>query len=129
MRKIYTCLLISLLLCGCYSNRNKTEERVRERVTQFVLLMAKDQFEEAEKLLTRQMIDSGNKELFLSNFDDWQLKDTTEFVIDIKQVYISEKNPKNKAMVSMTIRSEKYDFTKMVSMPLTYERGDWYLGS
>lgn len=129
MKKIWIILLALLLLSGCYSNKNKTEEKARERVTRFVLLMAQDQIEEAEKLLTRQMIESGNKELFLSSFDDWWLKDTSDVKIDIRSVYIPEDGPKNKALVSMTIHSEKHNQTKMVSMPITYEKGNWYLGS
>lgn len=121
--------LVLLLLLGCYSKKNKTEVRARERLTQFVLLMANDQLEEAEELLATGMIRSGNKELFLSSFDNWQLKDTTDIVIEIEQIYIPEDHPKNRALVSMTIRSQKYDFTKMVSMPITYEKGDWYIGS
>ncbi|MCK4404581.1 MAG: hypothetical protein KAW02_05765 [candidate division Zixibacteria bacterium] len=129
MKKIWIAFLVFLLVLSCYSNKNKTEERARERITQFVLLMAKDQIEEAEKLLGSGLIDSGNKELFLSNFDNWQLKDTTDIIIDIEQIYIPEKDPKNRALVSMTVRSEKHNFTKMVSMPIRYEKGDWYIGS
>ncbi len=121
--------LLPLLLLSCYSKKNKTEGRARERLTQFVFLMAKDQVEEAEELLATGMIYSGNKELFLSSFDNWQLKDTTDIVIEFEHIYIPEDDPKNRALVSMTIRSEKNDFTKMVSMPITYEKGDWYIGS
>lgn len=121
--------LILLLLLGCYSKKNKTEERVQERLTQFVFLMAKDQVEKAEELLATGMIHSGNKELFLASFDNWQLKDTSDIVIEFQHIYIPEDDPKNRALVSMTIRSEKSDFTKMVSMPITYEKGDWYIGS
>ena len=92
-------------------------------------MMATDQLEEAEKLLSSALIDSENKELFLSNFDNRQLKDTTDIIIDIQQIYIPEDDPKNRAMVSMTIRSEKNGFTKVVSMPITYEKGDWYIGA
>ncbi|MCK4223910.1 MAG: hypothetical protein KAX39_01935 [candidate division Zixibacteria bacterium] len=129
MKNRWIFFLIFLLLLGCYSNKNKTEERARERITQFMFMMATDQLEEAEKLLSNALIDSENKELFLSNFDNWQLKDTTDIIIDIQQIYIPEDDPKNRAMVSMTIRSEKNGFTKVVSMPITYEKGDWYIGA
>jgi len=121
-------ILTFLLLLGCYSHKNKTEERAIERITQFILLMAADEVEEAEKLLSRSLIGSGNKELFLTNFDDWQLKDTTDIKIEIRGIYIPEDDPKNRALVSMNIRSEKNEFTKIVSMPITYEKGDWYIG-
>lgn len=129
MKNRWIFLLVFLLLFNCYSNKNMTEERARERITQFVLLMATDQIEEVENLLSSGLMDSENKELLLSNFDNWQLKDTTDLIIDIQQIYIPEKNPKNRALVSMTIRSEKHNFTKMVSMPIRYEKGDWYIGS
>ncbi len=129
MKKIWIAFLVFLLVCGCYSNKNKTEERARERINQFVLLMAKDQIEEAEKLLCSALIDSGNKELFLSNFDNWQLKDTTDIKIEISEIYIPEDDPKNRALVSMTIRNDKNNFTKVVSMPISYEKGDWYIGA
>jgi len=129
MKNRWIFLLVFLLLFNCYSNKNMTEERARERITQFVLLMATDQIEEVENLLSSGLMDSENKELLLSNFDNWQLKDTTDLIIDIQQIYIPEKNPKNRALVSMTIRSEKNDFTKIVSMPIRYEKGDWYIGS
>jgi hypothetical protein len=129
MKNRWIFFLVFLLLFNCYSNKNKTEERARERITQFVLLMATDQIEEVENLLSSGLMDSENKELFLSNFDDWQLKDTTDLIIDIQEIYIPEKNPKNRALISMTIRNEKNDFTKMVSMPIRYEKGDWYIGS
>jgi hypothetical protein len=120
--------LISLLLFGCYSNKNRTEARAKERITQFVILMAKDRIEEAEKLLASELVDSGNKEFFLSCYDDSQLKDTTSLIINIDEIYIP-KNMKNRALVSMTIRSERSNFTKVVSMPIRYEKGDWYLGA
>jgi hypothetical protein len=129
MKKNWIFLLISLLLLGCYSNKNKTEERARERVTQFVLLIATEQWEEVEKLLSSTLMDSEYKEVFLSNFDSWQLKDTTDLIIDIRRIYIPEKDPENRALVSMNIRSKKHDFTKLVSMPIRYEKGDWYIGS
>jgi hypothetical protein len=122
-------VLACLVIMGCYSQKNKTEERAKQRVTEFVMLMAKDQVEAAEELVANGMIYSGNKELFLSSFDNWQLKDTADVVIEFNHVYIPEDDPKNRAMVSMTIRSLANNFTKIVSMPLTYEKGDWYIGA
>lgn len=124
-----TFFLIPLLLLGCYSNKNKTEERAQERIKEFIFLMAMDQFEEAEKLLSTDLADSENKELFLSNFDNWQLKDTADIVIELDQIYMPPRDPKSRAMVSLTVRSEKHDFTKIISMPIRYEKGNWYIGS
>lgn len=124
-----TFFLIPLLLFGCYSNKNKTEEKARERIKEFMFLMATDQFEEAEGLLSSGLADSESKEIFLSNFDNWQLKDTTDLIINVEQIYMPPNDPKNRAMVSMTIRSEKNDFTKILSMPIRYEKGNWYIGS
>jgi hypothetical protein len=130
MKNIGMFLLVFLLFFNCYSKKNMTEARVRERVTQFFMLMAKDQVGEAEKLLTDALVDSGNKEFFLQNFDDWRLKDTATIVIDIKEVYIPPEGEKNKALVSLHIHSTKYsDVNKLASIPMSYERGDWYLGS
>ncbi|MGB8657456.1 MAG: hypothetical protein WCE90_06680 [Candidatus Zixiibacteriota bacterium] len=122
-------LLFFLLVFGCYSKKNQTQERAKERINQFVFLMANDQVEAAEKLLSTEMIESGNKELFLSNFDDWQLKDSADVKVEIQEIFVPPKNAKNRALVSMTIRSVKNDFTKVVSLPIRYERGDWYIGS
>ena len=122
-------LLGLFLFYGCYSNRNKTEERAKERVTQFILYMTTNQFEAAEKLLSSEMIDSENKELFLSNFDDWQLKDTANLKIDIQEVFIPKKEKKNRALVSMIISNVNNDFSKVVSMPIRFEKGDWFLGA
>ena len=124
-----TFFLIPLLLFGCYSNKNKTEEKARERIKEFMFLMATDRFEEAEGLLSSDLADGESKEIFLSNFDNWQLKDTTDLIINVEQIYMPPNDPKNRAMVSMTIRSEKNDFTKIISMPIRYEKGNWYIGS
>jgi hypothetical protein len=121
--------LIPLLLFSCYSKKNKTEARAKERVTQFVMLMVKDQLGEAEKMLSRSLVDSGNKEFFLQSFDASWLKDTSSVVIEINDILIPPKDKKNRALVSMTIRSTQCDLTKIVSIPLMYEKGDWYLGS
>ena len=122
-------ILIPLLLLGCQSMENKTEERARERIKEFVFLMATDRFEEAEGLLSSGLSDSESKEVFLSNFDNPQLKDTTDIIVDVSQIYMPPNDPKNRAMVSMTIRSEKSDFTKIISMPVRYEKGNCYIGS
>jgi|GEM_PF-1349432 len=122
-------LMIPLLLLGCYSDKNKTEEKARERIKEFVFLMATDRFEEAEGLLSSGLADSESKEIFLSNFDNWQLKDTTDLIIDVEQIYMPPNDPKNRGMVSMTIRNEENDFTKIISMPIRYEKGNWYIGS
>ena len=124
-----TFFLIPLLLFCCYSNKNKTEEKARERIKEFMFLMATDRFEEAEGLLSSDLADGESKEIFLSNFDNWQLKDTTDLIINVEQIYMPPNDPKNRAMVSMTIRSEKNDFTKIISMPIRYEKGNWYIGS
>jgi len=122
-------VLIPLLLLGCHSTENKTEERARERIKEFVFLMATDRFEEAEGRLSSGLSDSESKEVFLSNFDNPQLKDTTDIIVDVSQIYMPPNDPMNRAMVSMTIRSEKSDFTKIISMPIRYEKGNWYIGS
>jgi hypothetical protein len=113
-------LVVILLLFGCYSTKNRTEKRAKERVMQFMFLMTQDRIGEAEKLLAYDLVDSGNKEFFLSNFDDLK--------IEIQEIYFP-KNIKNRALVSMTIRSEKSGFSKIISMPIRYEKGDWYLGA
>jgi hypothetical protein len=122
-------LLVFLLLLGCNSNKNKTEERAKERVTRFLFLMAADQIEQAEKLLSSDLLDGENKEYFLSTFDKAEFKDTTDLIIDIRQIYIPEDDPQNRAKVSMTIRSEKNNSTRLVSLTIRYEKGDWYIGS
>ena len=121
-------LLIFLLLFSCYSKKNKTETRARERVTQFVMFMVKDQLGEAEKMLSSSIVDSGNKEFFLQSFDDYRLKDTASVVIEIVEIYIPPKDKMNRAKVGMNIRSTNSDLTKIVSIPIMYEKGDWYLG-
>ncbi|KPL01320.1 MAG: hypothetical protein AMJ91_00100 [candidate division Zixibacteria bacterium SM23_73_3] len=129
MKHRWIFFLVSLLLFSCYSDKNKTEERAKERITRFLYLMAIDQVEEAEKLLDRDLKDSENTEFFLSNFDKQEFKDTTDMIIEFEQILIPENDPKNRAMVSMIIRSEKNNWTRVVSMPVRYEKGDWYIGS
>ncbi len=128
MKNKWIFLLIFLLLFSCYGKKNKTETRARERVTQFVMFMVKDQLGEAEKMLSSSLVDSGNKEFFLQSFDDYRLKDTASVVIEIVEIIIPPKDKKNRAKVGMNLRSTKYDLTKIVSIPIMYEKGDWYLG-
>jgi hypothetical protein len=129
MKNILIFVLIPLLFLSCYTKKNKTEARAEERVTQFVMLMIKDQVGEAEKMLSSSLVDSGNKEFFLQSFDDYRLKDSASVVIEINEILIPPRDKKNRALLSMNIRSTKYDLTKIVSIPLMYEKGDWYLGS
>jgi hypothetical protein len=129
MKNTLIFVLIPLLFFSCYSKKNMTEARARERVTQFVMLMVEDKVDEAEKMLSSSMVDSGNKEFFLQNFDDYRLKDTASVVIEINDVFIPPNNKKKRALVSLNISSTKSDLTKIVSLPLYYEKGDWYLGS
>ena len=128
MKNKWILLLAFLLFFRCYSQKNKTETRASERVTQFVMFMVKDQLGEAEKMLSSSLIDSGNKEFFLQSFDDWRLKDSASVVIEINEIFIPPKEKKNRAKVGMNIRSTKYDLTKVVSIPIIYEKGDWYIG-
>ena len=121
-------VLIPLLFFSCYSKKNKTESRAKERVTQFVMFMVKDQVDEAEKMLSSSLVDSGNKEFFLQSFDDYRLKDSSSVVIDNLEVLIPPKDKRNRAVAGFNLRSTKYDLTKMVSIPMMYEKGDWYLG-
>jgi hypothetical protein len=119
-------LLIFLALIGCSSTKNRTEERAKERVIQFIRLMSEDRIEEAEKLFTKYLAEAEVKELFLEGYDDRQLKDTS-IVITVDGIDFSPNN-KNKATVSITVRNEKVDFTKMATIPVKFERGDWYIG-
>jgi hypothetical protein len=119
-------LLIFLALIGCSSTKNRTEERAKERVIQFIRLMSEDRIEEAEKLFTKYLAEAEVKELFLEGYDDRQLKDTS-IVITVDGVDFSPRN-KNRATVSITVRNEKVDFTKMATIPVKFERGDWYIG-
>jgi predicted RNase H-like HicB family nuclease len=128
MRNKWIYLLVALLLFGCYSNKNKTEERAKQRITEFIQLALTDHWEEAEAYLSNRLIDSETKEIFLSNFDNWQLKDTANVVIEFQEIYIPENDPRQRALASMTIRNVENIFTKMASMPIIFERGDWYIG-
>jgi hypothetical protein len=119
------CLLIFFALIGCSSTKNRTEKRAEERVTQFIRLMSANQIEEVEKLLSRQLLADENKELFLNAYDNWQLKDSS---IIIKVIHITFEQDKNKGSASIAVRNEKLDFTKMATMPIKFERGDWYIG-
>lgn len=119
------CLLIFFALIGCSSTKNRTKERAKERVIQFLRLMSANQTEEAEKLLSRELAEDENKELFLNAYDNWQLKDSS---IVIKVTNITFEDDKNKGTVSINVRNEKLGFTKIASMPIKFERGDWYIG-
>lgn len=121
-------LLIFLLFFSCYSKKNKTEERARERITEFLYLVLTDNWEKAEEYLSTGLLDSENKEVFFSNFENWQLRDTANVEIVIEQVYIPEDDPKDRAKISMVIRNVEINYTKMASMPIRYEKGDWYIG-
>jgi hypothetical protein len=120
-------LLISFALIGCSSTKNRTEERAKERVIQFIRLMSANQIEEVEKLLSRRLAEDESKELFLDAYDDWQLKDTS-VVVEVDAVVFPIENDKNSGAVSITVRNEKLGFTKIVTMPIKFERGDWYIG-
>jgi hypothetical protein len=120
-------LLSFAVLISCSSTKNRTEQRAKERVTQFIRLMSEDRIEEAEKLLTTYLAQSEVKELFLDRYDNWQLKDTS-IVIDIVDMFFHAKDNKNKAVLTVVVRNEKLDFTKYADVPVTFERGDWYIG-
>ena len=119
-------LLIFLALIGCSSTENRTEERAKERVTQFIRLMSEDRIEEAEKFLSRYLAESETKELFLDSYDLWQFKDTS-LVISVYDVIFHVKD-KNIATVSFTIHNEKLGFRRQGNLPVKFERGDWYIG-
>jgi hypothetical protein len=128
MKKTLVLVLIPLLFFSCYSQKNKTEARAKERVTQFLMYMVKDQLDSAEKMLSSSLVDSGNKEFFMQSFDDYRLKDSASVTIDQLEVFIPPNDKKNRAIAGFNLRSTKYDLTKVVSVPLMYEKGDWYLG-
>lgn len=123
----FACLLIAVVLVSCSGTKNRTEERAKERVTQFLRAMSEDRIEEAEKLLTRELAESETKELFLDSYDNWQLKDTS-IVINVSDITFHPKDEKNRAMAQVTVHNEKIRFTKMASIPIKFERGDWYIG-
>ena len=120
-----TCLLIFLALIGCSSTKNRTEKRAKERVIQFIRLMSANQIEEVEKLLSKQLLEDENKELFLNAYDNWQLKDSS---IVIQVTHITFEDDKNSGEASIHVRNEKLDFTKIATLPIKFERGDWYIG-
>jgi hypothetical protein len=128
MRNKWIYLLVVLLLISCYSKKNKTEERAKQRVTEFVQLVLTDHWEEGEAYLSTGILNTENKEIFLSNFDSWQLKDTSKVVIEFQEVFMPEDDPKQRAMVYMTIRNVENNFSKITSLPIRFERGDWYIG-
>lgn len=128
MRNKWIYLLVVLLLLNCYSKKNKTEERAKQRVTEYIQLALTDNWEEAEKYLTAGIRDGENKEVLLNSLDVWQLKDTSKVSIEIQSVFIPENDPKQRALVSLSIRNVETEYTKMVSAPIKFERGDWYIG-
>jgi hypothetical protein len=120
-------LMILVAFISCSSTKNRTEERAKERVTQFIRLMSEDRIEEAEKLLSRELAGSETKELFLDTYDIWALKDTS-IVIEVGDVIFHVKGDKNSAAVSFKVRNEKVSYTKVATIPVKFERGDWYIG-
>jgi hypothetical protein len=128
MRNKWIFLLVVLVLFNCYSKNNKTPERAEQRITEFLQLALTEQWEAAEKYMSKRLADSENKELFLSTLDTWQLKDTSLVEINIEDVYIPEDDPRQRALASLNIRNVETNYTKMASMPIIYERGDWYIG-
>lgn len=128
MQNKWIFLLVVLLFLGCYSKKNMTEERARQRVTEFVKLALTEQWELADSYLSKGLLDSESREIFFNNFDAWQLKDTLQVEIEIQSVYIPENDPRHRALVSLSIRNVVVSYTKMASMPIIYERGDWHIG-
>ena len=125
---LYLATLLSfVVLISCNSTEKRTEERAKERVTQFVRLMTEDRIEEAEEILSKELAEGETKELFLDSYDNWQLKDTST-VIEVGDLVYHVKDDTNRAVVSVTVRNEKVGFTKRASMPLKFEKGDWYIG-
>ncbi|KPL03944.1 MAG: hypothetical protein AMJ73_04990 [candidate division Zixibacteria bacterium SM1_73] len=122
----FTGLLIFVALFGCSSTQNRTEERAKERVIQFIRLMSGDRIEEAEKLLSRNRAQSEKMEFFLNTYDNPELKDTS-IVIEIDDLTFA-RDDTNKAMVYITVRNEKLKFTKRASIYMKFEKGDWYIG-
>ena len=121
------CLLGFVILSSCGSTERRTEQRAKERVTQFIRLMSEDRMDEAEKLLSKELAEGESKELFLDSYDNWQLKDTS-IVIEVGDLIFNVKDDSNRAVVSLTVRNERVRFAKRASMPLKFEKGDWYLG-
>jgi len=125
--RYFAYFLIFLALTGCHSTKRRTEQRAKERVTQFVRFMSENKIEEAEELLSRELSQGETKEIFLESYDDQELKDSS-IVITVDEIDFYRKDNKNKAVASLTVRNDKLDFTKMSSLPIKFERGDWYIG-
>jgi hypothetical protein len=121
------CLLSFVLLSSCGSTERRTEQRAEERVTQFIRLMSEDRIEEAEKLLSKELAEGESKELFMDSYDNWQLKDTS-IVIEVSDLTFHVEGDSNRAVVSLIVRNERVRFAKRASMPLKFEKGDWYIG-
>lgn len=128
LSSLYLASLLSfVVLSSCGSIERRTEQRAKERVTQFIRLMSEDRMDEAEKLLSKELAEGESKELFLDSYDNWQLKDTS-IVIEVGDLIFNVKDDSNRAVVSLTVRNERVRFAKRASMPLKFEKGDWYLG-
>jgi hypothetical protein len=121
------CLLSFVVLTSCGSIQNRTEQRAKDRVTQFIRLMSEDRIEEAEELLSRDLAEGESKELFLDSYDNWQLKDTS-IVIEVGDLTFNVKDDSNRAVMSLIVRNDRLQFAKRASMPLKFEKGDWYIG-
>jgi hypothetical protein len=125
--RYFAYVLISLALIGCNRTKNRTEERAKERVTQFIRLMSENRMEEAEKLLSKQLTESETKELFLDSYDNQEIKDTS-IIISVDEVVFNKKGDKNRAVASISVRNDKLDFVKFATLPIKFEKGDWYIG-
>jgi hypothetical protein len=125
--RYFAYVLISLALIGCNRTKNRTEDRAKERVTQFIRLMSEDRIEEAEKLLSKELTESETRELFLDSYDNREIKDSS-IIISVDDITFDEKGGKNRAVVSISVRNDKLDFVKYATMPIKFEKGDWYIG-
>ncbi len=120
-------LLIFVSVVSCSSTENRTEERAKERVTQFIRLMSENRMEDAEKLLSRELLESEVKEFFLDGYDHWKLKDPN-LIINVEHVTFDPRGYEDRATVSFFLRNEKMEFVRQGNLPVKFERGDWYIG-
>ena len=125
--RYFAYLLISLALIGCNRTKNRTEDRAKERVTQFIRLMSENRIEEAEKLLSKELTESETRELFLDSYDNQEIKDPS-IIISVDDITFDKKGGNNRAVVSISVRNDKLDFVKIASLPIKFEKGDWYIG-
>jgi hypothetical protein len=123
----FACLLSLVILTSCGSIENKTEQRAKDRVIQFIRLMSEDRIEEAEEFLSKELAEGESKELFLDSYDNWQLKDTS-IVIEVGDLTFNVKDDSNRAVVSLIVHNDRLQFAKRANMPLKFEKGDWYIG-